>query len=329
MKSMSPGILILGVLAVSFGLVGAYGAKKYLQPVAAPKAAPVVARSVTVPMAIRDLPAGRTVASGDFTSVPLTEEEIRERGLPNEFMTRPSQIVNRTLCAAIQKGEAFSPLSFYPDGIGPSIASQLSPEHRAVTLPFDGSAAEASLITPGAMVDVLFRTSSSTTVPETTMTLLENVKVLAVGRQLQEGAVVKEDNGTVTLSVTPVQSRALKVVEGHGSLTLVLRNGEASLVEDETGPTTLPDLLGIETVSNAFKTEIYRRGQLTTVVHGAEGRQVIRESPYGMPVVGRANSDERRAMPASATPTAASNAKATKPCGCGASSAQSALVKGR
>ena len=96
MKSLSPGILILGVFAVAFGLVGAYGAKKYLQqPEEKPIVTQEVVETVTVPMAVRDLPAGRTVTNGDFTTVTMTQEQISARGLPAEFMTKSSQ----TKCA--------------------------------------------------------------------------------------------------------------------------------------------------------------------------------------------------------------------------------------
>ena len=88
MRSSSPGILFLGILAVLFGLVGAYGVKKHLetnevQPAAAPPAEPML----TVPLAIRDLAEGRKITNGDFTTVALTESQAADMQLPVGVMT--------------------------------------------------------------------------------------------------------------------------------------------------------------------------------------------------------------------------------------------------
>jgi pilus assembly protein CpaB len=371
MRSSSPGVLFLGILAVLFGLIAAYGAKKYLQDqqVAAPAPAePAAETTVAVPLALRDLPEGRTVALGDFTTVQLTEQQIRELNLPAGFMSRSSQIIGRTLRSPVPKSQAFLPEAFFPDGIGPNIARRLGPGERAVSIPFDDSASQAGLITPGATVDVLFRTTADAEqmVPEATMTLLEQVQVLAVDREIEEGATTAvsgrgASQRTVTLAVTPLQARALKVVEERGTLTLVLRGSEemrlVSTVErepelareepvvtsvgdmlsgpenltsqdsearvggDDETPLTLSKLLGIRETGQPHKLEIYRRGHLTTVIYGDEGRRVIQETPYGMPVAERPRAASAagvsQRVPA-ATPAATDSAAAdAQPCGCG------------
>ena len=63
MRSSSPGILFLGILAVLFGLIGAYGAKKYLeqQQVTPPPPTLAAETTITVPL---ELPAKRPVSAG-------------------------------------------------------------------------------------------------------------------------------------------------------------------------------------------------------------------------------------------------------------------------
>jgi len=330
---MSPGTLILGIFAILFGLVGAYGAKKYLQRDNSTPEAQAADELISVPLALRDLPEGRTVSIGDVTTARLTREQVREKDLPPSLMTNTSQVVGRTLCEPVERGKSFEPTLFYPDGVGPSVADRLETGQRAVTIPFEGSAAESGLITPGAMVDVLFRTlpDGQDPLPETTMTLLENVKVLAVGREIVAGMLARKQRSagkaTVTLAVTPLQAQALKVVEDRGTLTLVLRNGEDIATARDAGPTTLPDLLGIQEPEQPFKTEIYRRGHLTTIVFDEAGPQTIRETPFGMPIVGRPNEAETKGV--SHTPVSGTSASSTssQPCGCGSSTAQSVLVK--
>ena len=63
---ITPGTVIVGIFAVLFGLVGAYGVRKYLQtekPAPPPPAAP---RTQIVPLASMDLQPGRTIVLGDI-----------------------------------------------------------------------------------------------------------------------------------------------------------------------------------------------------------------------------------------------------------------------
>lgn len=336
MRNTSPGTLVLGVFAVLFGLVGAFGAKKYLQQQAPPpEASEPTEQLVAIPLAVRDIPAGRTIADGDVATVKLTNKQISQMKLPPSYMADSSQVIGRTLREAVARGQAFDPTAFYPDGIGPSVADQLAPGQRAVTIPFDGNGAEAGLITPGAMVDVLFRTSprSDESLPETTVTLLDNVKVLAVDREILEGAIAKEKRGatnrTVTLAVDPVQARALKVVEDRGTLTLVLRNGDDVALGDQAAPTTLHDLLGTREAEQPMKTEIYRRGQLTTVVFAEDGRRVTHETPFSLPVVSRSRmpTEPVSYTQASSTQASGTSSNGTQACGgCGSAGSRSVLA---
>jgi Flp pilus assembly protein CpaB len=334
---MSPGVLILGILAVLFALIGAHGAKKYLEDQApvVEVAPPPEPELITVPMAVRDLDEGRTISVGDITTARLTQEQIAQMALPSSFMNRSSDVIGRTLCKSITRGQTFEPGSFYPDGVGPSVAHRLSSGQRAVTIPYEGSASEAGLVTPGAMVDVLFRTFAEPDkmVPETTVTLLENVEVLAVGRETYEGAVGGDETlleRNVTLQVTPAQARALMVVEDHGNVQLVLRNDPDVETVSDSGPSTLHELLGLQEVAPPFQTEIYRRGSLTTVIHGDGGPRLIQQTPYPMPIV---ESDTTlKAQEVSHTPrnNASANSRPsagdTSCAGCGTSKDHSVVV---
>jgi Flp pilus assembly protein CpaB len=94
-----------------------------------------------------------------------------------------------------------------------------------VTIPIEHISAVQGFARPGSFVDVLFRSRAEEERPEVTITLLERVKVLAVNKNtLTEKNVELEGGGAVTLSVTPIQAKSLKVVEGRGELSLTLRN---------------------------------------------------------------------------------------------------------
>ena len=116
---------------------------------------------------------------------------------------------------------------------------------RGLTIPVDSTAAVAFFVEPGSRVDILTTLAQvevqnvqtpggGRSVPQTvsevaTKTLLQNVRVLAVGRATTRGSYlgnVEEGFGTVTVEVTPLQAEKLVFALEHArrGLTLALRN---------------------------------------------------------------------------------------------------------
>lgn len=285
---ISSGTLVLGVFAALFGLVGAYAAKQYLaeKPVEQPSAVQV--QRVSVPMATVDLPAGRTITTGDVMVRQLTWEQIQAEGLPNRFMDKLSQLTGRTLRAGVSRGMPFTPEDLYPEGTGPSVAERLKPGYRAVSVPLDNSYVEMAMLSPGAVVDVMFRTFANRGVPETTVTLLESVEILAIGAQSFPGGRVNSATGrqstSVTLACTPDQASALKVIEGRGSLSLVLRSPDDNRLVGNSQPQTMETLLDLPAPKPPVMTHVYRRGHLTTSVFDEGGLVAVSESFSNVPI---------------------------------------------
>ena len=122
---------------------------------------------------------------------------------------------------------------------GSSLAYDLDKSVRAVSLSIGGASAVSGLIRPNDRVDVLgtFAMPSKEN-PEimeiTTMTILQNVLVLAVGTETAKSRVASGSRSamrgysTVTLEVTPEEAELLVFAEyTKGQLTLTLRNPEA------------------------------------------------------------------------------------------------------
>lgn len=290
MSRMSPGTLIVGIFAILFGLVGAYAVRKHFQkPMAVAKREQ---QTYTVPLASTDLEKGRPLTMGDVSLMKLTRQQIQERNLPAEFMSSPRQVIGRTLRDSLEKGEAFLTSQFYPEGMGPSVAQRVKPGLRAVTVSVEGTYSEGGLIASGTFVDVIFRSeaNSEQSIPETTVTLLEAVEVLAVGSDSIQGgrAVNRNSRSTqpalksVTLAVSPNQVNALKIVENRGVLSLATRGPEGDEPLEASQPTTLHGLLGINQPNKPHTTEIYRGGSRQTLTF--EGDKVVEESITGFPV---------------------------------------------
>jgi Flp pilus assembly protein CpaB len=137
----------------------------------------------------------------------------------------------RILRVPLKAQQAFSPDDLYPQGTGPSLAEELTPGLRAVTIGVTDSGFVNGFANPGSIVDVLFRLAASgqsggSTTPRT-FNILENIRVLAVERTAFPGSQQEPQQlglTKVTLAVTPDQAGQLKVLEGNGDLILTLRS---------------------------------------------------------------------------------------------------------
>jgi len=278
---ITPGTLIIGIFAILFGLVGAYAVRQYLQ---SPVEEPVAQESIRVPLASTDLDPGRELTLGDIMLVSMTEQQVKERELPIEYMSNPQQIIGRILREPIAKGEAFVTSKLYAEGTGPKITDRLKPGLRAVTVVVEGTGLVSGLVEAGQMADVLFRTEADAReeIPEKTVTLLENVEVLAVGQNTEPGRKNQGDPKTVTLAVTPVQASALKVAEGRGSFSLALRTAQdVGELATQPGPATLERLISFDRPAE-FTTEIFRAGHRETMTF--EGERLVRKETFDLPV---------------------------------------------
>jgi pilus assembly protein CpaB len=274
--------MIVAIFAVLFGLVGAYAVKRYMQPPVAKEKDKEGLRFV--PMAGVDLEPGRAVTLTDIVIAKMTPSQMKQKGLPAEFMTNPEQIIGRVLRDPLAKGGVFLTTSLYPEGMGPDISQRLKPGLRAVTVSIEGTGIVGGLARPGAIADVVFRAnaSDSGSIPETTVTLLEKVEVLAVGQNTVLGKANSGNPTMVTLAVNPVQANTLKVTENRGTFSLSLRNDkDDTIATDLNAPSTLEGVLNLEP-KLSFTTEIYRAGarQKTTFA----GDELVKQEVFDAPI---------------------------------------------
>ena len=128
MARISSGTMTVGIFAVLFGLVGAYALRAALVGDAPPPPAPP--RTTTVPLAARDLPAGREIQQGDIKLLVMTQADMEARKLPLEqTMLSPEQIIGRVIHEPIAEGGAFLTTNMFLEGTGPRLSDKLQSRH--------------------------------------------------------------------------------------------------------------------------------------------------------------------------------------------------------
>jgi len=108
-----------------------------------------------------------------------------------------------------------------------SLAFNTPSGKRAITVKIETLAAVGGLINPGDFVDILMHISESSTTEKTTVTLFQNIQVLAIGSNVEMPGNFKVQQKTTTLPVTlavdPEQAEMITFAQAYGKLQLVLR----------------------------------------------------------------------------------------------------------
>ncbi len=294
---LTTGTLLVGIFAILFALIGAYALRAALAKDPPPPAAGP--RSITVPIAAMELAPGRKILMSDMVLISMTAKDIEERQLPLQtLMIMTEQIIGRVLKSGMKQGDAFLTTNLYPEGELPDLAEKLAPGLRAFTIPIDDFNGVGGAVRNGSFVDVLFRTTARpgdqtrqvAEIPEATVTLVENVQIIAVNRQQVQAArsqnqttdirqsnraapTVLNDLGplkAVTLAVTPDQANVLKAAMGRGEMSIDLRR-EVDDGTNKLGAITLEKILGVKAPTPPTTVETWiggSRGTLTWDEYG-------------------------------------------------------------
>lgn len=139
---------------------------------------------------------------------------------------------------------------------------------RGISIPVDVANSMGGLLQPNNHVDILGTFMKPEKKEWVTITLLQNVTVLAVGDRLgSEGRSVKEDRGSrgyqvVTVLVTPEEAELLTFSVDKGKISLTLRNESDITTEIALPPKDFSDVFGEEK-----RNEIQvKRNDLVTII---------------------------------------------------------------
>lgn len=192
----------------------------------------------------KDVPSGTVIREED-----LRKKTVPQSGLNGQALTRANvpDIVGRRLV----NGRRAKEVLFWSDieggnPVGGGLAADIRKKMRAVSINASGAAAVSGMVRPNDHVDVIGTFSFPKTAPDgktvvqelVTCTMLQNVLVLATGKDTAKSAPLHTPGGTsystVTLEVTPREAEMLVFAEQiRGRLSLSLRNRNDTSYEKE------------------------------------------------------------------------------------------------
>ncbi len=202
--------------------------------------APEARDVVPVVAAVQDMPLGRRLQASDLKLIG-----IDRKNLPRGFISKIADAADRSLAVPVAVNEPVLTGKLNAKGSGEGLTSLIEPGTRAVSVQVNEISGVSGFIQPGTRVDILFTRVFSNGDAATT-TILQNVKVLAYGRQIDPATKVDPRDTTrptvATLLVTQDEAERLVLAGQRGRIHFSLRNGLDDQVADPSEPVKSADL---------------------------------------------------------------------------------------
>jgi pilus assembly protein CpaB len=225
-------VVLLVLLAVALGAFSVVGMRNYIGERLA------IERELLVPrhQMVEVLVAKRHLERGE----PLSADTLAVREIPAEFAPggalQPSdfdEVSGSRLAVAMRRGEPLLP-GMLLDAESNGLSARLKPGSRALTISVDEVNSLSGMLQPGDRIDLMLSLRPSgalpSTEPEVTRTLMQDVLVLATGRQVRPvGETAGRSFTAITVEVDPGQAQKLVVAQRSGRLTAMLRNPDDRL----------------------------------------------------------------------------------------------------
>lgn len=191
-------------------------------------AAPEERAVARVVAAAKDLTLGQKLAAADLKLITLDQTDV-----PQGSFADISEVTERALTSRVSASEPILESKLAPKGAGEGLTAMIEPGMRAVAVQVTETSAVGGFIQPGARVDVLF-TRTFTNGDAATRTILQNIKVIAYGRQISAAPpleapareTTRDTRGptVVTLLVTQEEAEMITLAMQRGKIQLSLRS---------------------------------------------------------------------------------------------------------
>lgn len=234
---------VMLAVAVCMGALAAWLIQRHLHRLQAEFAARAHRPTLQVVVAAEDLPEGAVITPARVAVREIPREWVASDALlPAEF----DGVNGAPLNQPVRRGDTILHGQIEPVRKGP-FSANLESGRRAVTIPVDEISSMSGMLEPGDAIDLYVSFMHQR--QRITTPLLQNVRVLATGRDYETGEQIADGRmrgfATVTLDVTPEDAVKLVAARQQGSISAMLRHGGDG-GEAEVSPIgDLATLLGI------------------------------------------------------------------------------------
>lgn len=195
---------------------------------------------------------------------PLERDMLKTKTVPGQFLPANPLLASDIdiylglpVAQDIEAEAMIMTSDFATMEVARTLAGRIPDQERAMTIPVDAISGVAGLLRPGDRVDILgtfpvhgedelIPESGGDAVGYVTMSLLQNVTLLAVGQEISDvqarDANSRGGYSNVTLSLTPDEAELLVIAQTRGNFTLLLRHRD-DLEMVEVQRTTLRSVL--------------------------------------------------------------------------------------
>jgi pilus assembly protein CpaB len=217
--------VIFLIAAIAAGVAALFLVKAYLDQVRR-SAPPAPLDTVEVVITRTDVALGQRLQPGDLALVPWPAAHA-----PAGAFKRLEQVVGHTARQALVAGEPLLPTRLVTGAQGEGLASLLEPGGRAMAVKVDQVVGIAGFVQPGDRVDVIAtlvtdeetKNVLATDAEKMAKTILEDIRVLAVGEHLATEGTKPIKVQVVTLAVFPDEAERLALASQHGTIQLTMR----------------------------------------------------------------------------------------------------------
>jgi pilus assembly protein CpaB len=177
---------------------------------------------VNVTVAVLDMSMGTIITPEMVKTVPFLKGS-----LTSGIFTDPAKVAGRVVITPIKADEPVFESRLAPSDITKGgVAAMISPNKRAMAVKVDRVKGISGFIHPGHRVDVVATFRPVNSQMPVTMTVLENIPVLATGTETQMRSKQEKpfEVDVITLEVSPEEAEVLALSSTEGRLQLSLRN---------------------------------------------------------------------------------------------------------
>ncbi|HXI57587.1 MAG TPA: Flp pilus assembly protein CpaB [Polyangia bacterium] len=229
--------LAFWVVTIAAGLMAALTITRYLDRHATTSATPMT----KVVVAAMDLPLA-TKLRAEHVKVVDWPQGAQPPGAIHDL----KEVVDRIVTSRVLAGEPLLPGKLASKDAGNGLAALIPANMRAVAVRVDDVVGVAGFIHADDRVDVIvtIRPTRPSNAESTSKVILQNVKVLAVGKEIESGDRNRNQANPVTVAtllVNPEESEKLALAANEGRLLLTLRSwtDNAAVATEGMNPSVL------------------------------------------------------------------------------------------